>query len=164
MKISESWLREWVNPDLDSEALAHRLTMLGLEVDGVEPVAEVIDDVVVGEVLEVSPHPNADRLSVCRVNVGNDEALSIVCGAPNVRAGGRYPTALVGARLPGDFKIKRSKIRGETSHGMLCSVAELGLGENADGILELESDAPVGQAITPLNSLKSFWSKYPASS
>jgi phenylalanyl-tRNA synthetase beta chain len=153
MKISESWLREWVNPDLDSEALAHRLTMLGLEVDGVEPVAEVIDDVVVGEVLEVSPHPNADRLSVCRVNVGNDEALSIVCGAPNVRAGGRYPTALVGARLPGDFKIKRSKIRGETSHGMLCSVAELGLGENADGILELESDAPVGQAITEVLGL-----------
>ena len=99
MKISESWLREWVDPDLDTEALAHRLTMLGLEVDGVEPVAEAVDAVVVGEVLEVSAHPNANRLSVCRVDVGDGEPLSIVCGAANVRAGVRYPTALVGARF-----------------------------------------------------------------
>lgn len=153
MKISESWLREWVDPELDSVALAHRLTMLGLEVDGVEPAAEAVDNVVVGEVLEVSAHPNADRLSVCRVDVGNDDTLSIVCGAPNVRAGRRYPTALVGARLPGNFKIKQSNIRGELSQGMLCSVAELGLGETADGILELDPDAPVGRPITEVLGL-----------
>jgi phenylalanyl-tRNA synthetase beta chain len=145
MKISESWLREWVDPDLDTEALAHRLTMLGLEVDSVEPVAKVGREVVVGEVLEVSAHPNADRLSVCRVNVGDSEPLTIVCGAPNVKAGVKYPTALVGARLPGDMVIRRSKIRGEISQGMLCSSAELGLGEAADGIMELDPNALVGR-------------------
>jgi phenylalanyl-tRNA synthetase beta chain len=153
MKISERWLREWVDPDLDSEALAHRLTMLGLEVDGIEPAAEAVDNVVVGEVLEVSAHPDADRLSICRVDVGDDRPLSIVCGAPNVRTGNRYPTALVGARLPGNFKIKQSKIRGVLSQGMLCSVTELGLGEDADGILELDSDAPVGQQIVEVLGL-----------
>jgi phenylalanyl-tRNA synthetase beta chain len=155
MKISERWLREWVDPDLDSEALAHRLTMLGLEVDGIEPAAEAVDNVVVGEVLEVSAHPDADRLSICRVDVGDDRPLTIVCGAPNVLTGNRYPTALVGARLPGNFKIKQSKIRGVLSQGMLCSATELGLGEDADGILELDSDAPVGQPIVEVLGLKS---------
>ena len=147
MKISESWLREWLNPGLDSEALAHRLTMLGLEVDSVTPVAEAPDDVVVGEVLEVAPHPDADRLWLCRVDVGQHDPLSIVCGASNVKCGARYPTALVGARLAGGIKIKRSKIRGETSEGMLCSAAELGLSEDAEGILELDADAGVGQPV-----------------
>ncbi len=148
MKISEAWLREWADPDLDSAALAHRLTMLGLEVDSVEPVAPVLDSVVVGKVLDVTPHSNADRLSVCTVDVGQAQSLSIVCGAANVRAGEHYPTALIGATLPGGLKIKRSKLRGEMSEGMLCSGAELGFAENADGILQLGDGAKPGTAIT----------------
>jgi len=151
MKISESWLREWVDPDLDSSALAHRLTMLGLEVNAVAPAAAPLDKVVVGEVEDVVPHPNADRLRVCRVNVGAADSLSIVCGATNVRAGGRYPVALVGAVLPGGLKIKSSKLRGEPSAGMLCSGVELGIAESADGLLELDArltpGTPVGEAL-----------------
>jgi len=135
MKFSETWLREWVDPDLDSAALAHRLTMLGLEVDSVEPVAPPLDSVVVGKVLDVIQHPNADRLSVCSVDVGQAEPLSIVCGAKNVRAGEHYPTALIGAVLPGGLKIKRSKLRGEASEGMLCSGVELGIAETSEGRL-----------------------------
>jgi phenylalanyl-tRNA synthetase beta chain len=146
MKLSESWLREWVDPDLDSAALAHRLTMLGLEVDSVRPVAEPVTGVVVGEVLTVNPHPNADRLRLCQVEAGEAEPLSIVCGAPNVQAGHRYPVALVGAKLPGGMKIRPSKIRGEKSEGMLCSAVELGLGEESDGILDLES-GEIGEPI-----------------
>jgi len=147
MKISEIWLREWVDPELDSAALAHRLTMLGLEVDGVEPAAVPLDQVVVGVVEEVVPHPNADRLRVCRVNVGAAEPLSIVCGASNVAAGGRYPVALVGAELPGGLKIKKSKLRGEQSVGMLCSGVELGIAETADGLLDLGQDFAAGTSI-----------------
>ena len=147
MKISENWLREWVNPDLDSAALAHRLTMLGLEVDSVEPVAPALDQVVVGRVLDVQQHPNADRLSVCSVDVGESEPLSIVCGAANVKAGEQYPAALVGAVLPGGLKIKRSKLRGEVSAGMLCSAVEIGLAEAADGILPLGDIAAPGTPI-----------------
>jgi len=135
MKISEAWLREWANPDLDSAALAHRLTMLGLEVDSLEPVAPEFTDVVVGKVLEITRHPNADRLQVCTVDVGQARSLSIVCGAKNVQVGEHYPTALIGAELPGGLKIKSSKLRGEVSEGMLCSGIELGIGEKADGIL-----------------------------
>ncbi|NOY67113.1 MAG: phenylalanine--tRNA ligase subunit beta, partial [Gammaproteobacteria bacterium] len=120
MKISESWLREWVNPDIETEQLAEQLTMAGLEVDGIESAAPEFSKVVVAEVLEVSPHPNADKLRVCKVNVGESDALQIVCGASNVRKGLRIPAAVVGARLPGDFKIKKSKLRGEISLGMLC--------------------------------------------
>ncbi len=148
MKFSETWLRSWANPDLDTDALAHQLTMLGLEVDGVSPVVGAIENVVVGEVLEVVPHPNADRLRLCRVDTGGDEPLSIVCGAANVRQGVRYPTALVGARLPGGLKIRRSKIRGEPSEGMMCSAVELGLGEDAEGIYELDASCQVGDPIT----------------
>ena len=151
MKISESWLRELVATDLDSAAVAHRLTMLGLEVDAVEPVAPPLDSVVVGQVETVNPHPNADRLRVCRVDVGAAEPLSIVCGAPNVQAGGHYPVAQVGAVLPGGLKIKQSKLRGEPSAGMLCSGAELGIAESADGLLELDAAAapgtPIAQAL-----------------
>ncbi len=147
MKISEAWLREWVDPDLDSPALVHRLTMLGLEVDSVEPVAPALADVVVGRVLDVAAHPNADRLSVCSVDIGQAEPLSIVCGARNVRVGEQYPVALVGAVLPGGLKIKRSKIRGETSAGMLCSDVELGIAESTDGILPLGAAATPGQSI-----------------
>jgi len=144
MKFSEKWLREWVNPDIDTEALAHQLTMSGLEVEAVEPVAAEFEKIVVGEVLSVEAHPDADKLRVCKVNVGDDEPLNIVCGAANVRTELKVPAALVGARLPGGLKIKKSKLRGVPSHGMLCSEQELGLAEQAEGLMELPADAPVG--------------------
>lgn len=144
MKFSEQWLREWVKPAVDNETLSAQLTMAGLEVDAVEPVAEVFSGVVVGEVLQVEPHPDADKLRVCRVNVGQPEPLNIVCGAANVRVGMRAPTAIIGAVLPGNFKIKKSKLRGVESFGMLCSAKELGLAESSGGLMELPADAPVG--------------------
>ncbi len=147
MKFSEQWLREWVNPDIDTAALQEQLTMAGLEVDGCEAVAGTFTKVVVAEVLEVTKHPDADKLNVCQVNVGEADALQIVCGAANVRVGLKVPAALVGAKLPGDFKIKKSKLRGEPSHGMLCSTKELGLEAQADGLMELPVDAPVGSPI-----------------
>ncbi len=148
MKISETWLREWVDPDLDSVALAHRLTMLGLEVDSVEPVAAELSAVVVGKVLEIIRHPNADRLSVCTVDAGQEQPLSIVCGASNVQVGEHYPLALIGATLPGGLTIRRSKLRGEVSEGMLCSGTELGIGETEEGILALGDAATPGTSIT----------------
>ena len=147
MKFSEQWLREWVNPNVDTAALQEQLTMAGLEVDGCEPVAGEFTKVVVAEVLEVTKHPDADKLNVCKVNVGDADSLQIVCGAANVRVGLKVPAALVGAVLPGNFKIKKSKLRGEASHGMLCSTKELGLESQADGLMELPNDAPVGTAI-----------------
>jgi len=147
MKISESWLREWVNPDISTSQLAEQLTMAGLEVDGIESAAPEFSKVLVAEVIEVNPHPDADKLRVCQVNVGTDENLQIVCGASNVRVGLRVPAAVVGARLPGDFKIKKSKLRGELSLGMLCGASELGLEEKSDGLMELPTDAPVGTDI-----------------
>ncbi len=147
MKFSEKWLREWVNPDIDTDALAHQLTMAGLEVDAIEPVAGAFDQVVVGEVIGLEPHPDADKLRVATVNVGADEPLQIVCGAANVREGLKAPTALVGAKLPGDLKIKKSKLRGVPSHGMLCSEKELGLADSAEGLMELPGEAPVGESI-----------------
>lgn len=146
MKFSEQWLREWVNPAVDNDTLSAQLTMAGLEVDAMAPVAEAFSGIVVGEVLAVTPHPDADKLRVCQVNVGA-ETLTIVCGAANVRAGLRVPAALIGAVLPGDFKIKKSKLRGVESFGMLCSAKELGLAETSDGLLELPGDAPVGTDI-----------------
>ena len=145
MKFSEAWLREWVDPNMSTETLVHELTMAGLEVDGFEPVAPEFDQVVVGAVLKCEPHPEADKLTVCRVDAGTGEELTIVCGAPNVRAGMKAPTALVGARLPGGLKIRSAKLRGVESRGMLCSDIELGLGDGADGIMELPSKAPVGR-------------------
>ena len=145
MKFSEQWLREWVNPTLSTEALAHQLTMAGLEVESVDAVAGDFSGVVVGEVLQVEPHPDADKLRVCQVNVGEAAPLNIVCGAANVCQGMKAPVALVGAVLPGDFKIKKSKLRGVPSHGMLCSTKELGLSEQAEGLMELPADAQVGE-------------------
>lgn len=147
MKFSEQWLREWVNPELTTEELSEQLSMAGLEVDGVEPVAPDFYGVVVGEVVECGQHPNADKLQVTKVNIGTDELLDIVCGASNCRTGLKVAVATVGAVLPGDFKIKKSKLRGEPSHGMLCSVSELGLAEESEGIWELPQDAPLGQDI-----------------
>ncbi|MGE5490733.1 MAG: phenylalanine--tRNA ligase subunit beta, partial [Actinomycetota bacterium] len=147
MKFSESWLRTLVNPQLSSEELSHLLTMAGLEVEELDPVAPAFSNVVVARVLEVNKHPDADRLNVCRVDIGSGEPKVIVCGAPNVAAGLRVPCALPGAVLPGGFTIKVAKVRGIESSGMLCSAKELGIAEDASGLLVLPEDAPVGQPI-----------------
>ncbi|MDO9241866.1 MAG: phenylalanine--tRNA ligase subunit beta, partial [Methylicorpusculum sp.] len=144
MKLSEAWLRERVNPAISTDELVAQLTMAGLEVDSVEPAAAVFSGVVVGEVVAMEQHPDADRLRVCTVKTGEQEPLQIVCGAANVRVGLKIPAALVGAVLPGDFKIKKSKLRGVESFGMLCSEKELGLAEEASGLMELAAGAPVG--------------------
>jgi len=151
MKFSESWLREWVNPAISSDELAHQITMAGLEVDAVEPVAGEFSGVLIGEVVECGPHPDADKLQVTKINLGPDfndgELVDIVCGAKNCRLGLKVAVATVGAVLPGDFKIKKAKLRGVPSHGMLCSESEIGLADSADGIMELASDAPIGQCV-----------------
>ena len=144
MQISEAWLRSYVNPEISTEILVEQLTMAGLEIDSVNPAAAKFSGVVVGEVISMHQHPDADRLRVCMVAVGESEPLQIVCGASNVRVGLKIPAALCGAVLPGDFKIKKSKLRGEESFGMLCSEKELGLATDANGLMELADDAPVG--------------------
>ncbi|GAM32003.1 phenylalanyl-tRNA synthetase, beta subunit [Acinetobacter calcoaceticus] len=144
MKISENWLRTWVNPTIDSDTLSDQLTMLGLEVDELAPVAKPFTGVVIGEVLTVEQHPDADRLRVTTINIGSGEPLQIVCGAPNVRVGMKAPVATIGAVLPGDFKIKKGKLRGVESQGMLCGASEIDLEDKIDGLLELPADAPVG--------------------
>ena len=157
MKFSENWLREWANPALDTEALVEQLSVSGLEVDTADPVvAEPLTGITIGKVVEAIQHPNADRLRLCTVDTGAEETLEIVCGAPNARAGVKFPVATVGTRLPGNIKIKKSKIRGVTSNGMLCSARELGLGEDHDGILELPEDAPVGGDFVEFLALNDF--------
>ncbi len=146
MILSENWLREWVNPDLDAEALAHTLTMAGLEVDAVTPLADGLSGVVVAVIISAEPHPDADKLRVCSVNTGS-ETVQIVCGAPNAAAGLKAPLAQPGAKLPGGIKIKKAKLRGVESQGMLCSGAELNVSEDHDGLLALAADAPIGAPI-----------------
>ncbi|MDX1490500.1 MAG: phenylalanine--tRNA ligase subunit beta [Pseudohongiellaceae bacterium] len=151
MIFSEQWVREWVNPSITTEQLVEQLTMAGLEVDACGPVAAEFTNIVVAEVLSVEPHPDADKLRVCQVNDGSN-TVQVVCGAPNVRAGMRVPFAQVGARLvnPADdsvLKIKKAKLRGVESNGMLCSSEELGISESADGLLDLPADAPIGTDI-----------------
>ena len=150
MKLSESWLRTWANPSIDTPELVHQLTMAGLEVDSVEPAAADFSGVVVAEILEVAAHPDADKLRVCKVDIGS-ESVQIVCGAPNARIGLKVACATVGAVLPEDFKIKQAKLRGVESSGMLCGADELGFdsngGEDGDGLWELPKDAPVGTDI-----------------
>ena len=153
MKVSEHWLREWVNPAVSSAELAAQLTMAGLEVDHVEPAAPAFEQVVVGRVIGLVPHPDADRLRVATVDVGGAELLQIVCGAPNVAVGMCAPTALIGAVLPGGFTIKQSKLRGVESQGMLCSARELGLAESSDGLLPLPADSRPGQNVRELLAL-----------
>ena len=143
MNISEQWLREWVDPPLSTEELAHQITMAGLEVDAIEPVAGVFSGVVVAEIVAAEQHPDADKLRVCQVNTGS-ETVQIVCGAPNARVGLKAPLAKVGALLPDDFKIRAAKLRGVESQGMLCAEQELGLSDESDGLMELAADAPVG--------------------
>lgn len=152
MQFSENWLRQFVNPAIDSETLSRELTMTGLEVEALEPVAASFSKVVVGEILSAEKHPDADRLQVLRVNIGTAEPLQIVCGAPNARVGLKAPCALVGAELPG-FNIKQAKVRGIESFGMMCSSAELGLFEESNGLLELASTAKIGQDIRELLDL-----------
>ena len=150
MKVSLQWLEEVIGASLDAEAVAHLLTMGGLEVEHAEPVAGLFDKVVVAQVLSVAPHPNADKLRVTSVDVGSGAPLQIVCGAPNVAAGQRVPCALIGATLgsgPGALAIKAAKLRGVESSGMLCSARELGLSEDHSGLMELPADAPVGADI-----------------
>ena len=146
MKFSEKWLRSWVNPQVSRDELVARLSMAGLEVDSVTPAAGIFSGVVVGEVLSTEQHPDADKLRVCQVSNGT-ESFQVVCGAPNVRPGLKIPFAMIGAELPGDFKIKKAKLRGVESSGMLCSASELQISEENDGLMELPSDAPVGQDI-----------------
>jgi len=155
MKFSESWLREWVNPALSSDELAHQITMAGLEVDGVDPVAGEFSGVVIGEVVECGPHPDADKLQVTKISLGDyssatvekGELVDIVCGAKNCRLGLKVAVATVGAVLPGDFKIKKAKLRGVPSFGMLCSESEIGLADDSEGIMELANDAPLGTCV-----------------
>ena len=153
MQFSESWLRQYVNPLLDSHALGHAMTMAGLEVEEQHSVAPAFTKIVIAQILSAEQHPDADRLRVCKVDAGTGQELQIVCGAPNARAGIKIPCAMVGAELPPaeaggkPFMIKVGKLRGVESQGMLCSGRELGLGDDHEGILELPADAPVGQDI-----------------
>ncbi|WP_057831058.1 phenylalanine--tRNA ligase subunit beta [Colwellia sp. TT2012] len=155
MKFSESWLREWVNPALSSDELAHQITMAGLEVDSVDPVAGEFSGVIIGEVVECGPHPDADKLQVTKISLGDyssatvekGELIAIVCGAKNCRKGLKVAVATVGAVLPGDFNIKQAKLRGVASFGMLCSESEIGLADDSAGIMELAHDAPVGTCV-----------------
>jgi len=160
MRIPESWLRSMANPSQDAAALAHLLTMSGLEVESSEPVAPPFSGVVVGAVRAVARHPNADKLALCEVETGGLGAapLAVVCGAPNVRAGMRVALALVGARLPdaggAQVEIRATKVRGVESRGMLCSARELGLSEDHSGILELAADAPLGRDVREVLALE----------
>ena len=148
MKFSVGWLKEWVDVPLATSELCEQLTNAGLEVEGVSPAGPALPGVVVARVLETTPHPNADALQLCQVDAGKDAPFSVVCGAANVRAGGRYPLAGVGAKLPDGGKVRRARLRGVVSEGMLCSAAELGLGDGSDGLMELPASLPVGKGLS----------------
>ena len=143
MQFSESWLREWINPDIDTDTLVAQLTMAGLEVDSVTAAAQDFTGVIIAEVRSVEPHPDADKLGVCQVFNGTD-LVQVVCGAANVAAGQKVAYATVGAVLGKDFKIKKAKLRGIESFGMICSAEELGLAEQSDGIMVLPAEAEPG--------------------
>jgi len=147
MKFSEAWLREWVNPDISTAELAEQMTLMGLEVDSFESTMPAMSGVVVAEIIHAEQHPNADSLRVCQVEYGAAEPVEIVCGAPNAAVGLKAPLATIGAKLPGGIKIRKTKLRGIVSQGMLCSSAELELAAEADGLLALPADAPIGEPI-----------------
>lgn len=160
MKVSYNWLAQYVDVSgITPEELAEKLTRSGVEVDAVEHLNKGVTDVVVGYVTEKEKHPDADKLNVCQVDVGGEELLQIVCGAKNVEAGQKVPVAVVGAKLPGDFKIKKAKLRGVASNGMICSAKELGINDKLmpkeiqEGILVLPEDLEVGQPIQPILGL-----------
>lgn len=146
MKFSEQWLREWVNPPITAQELTEQLTLVGLEVDSLTPVAGDFSNVVVGHILQINPHPDADRLRICKVDIG-ETVIDVVCGGQNAHEGLKVPLAKVNAVLPNNFKIRKSKIRGVESLGMICSESELGLADSSSGIMELPSDAPIGSDI-----------------
>ena len=144
MKVPVSWLKEYVDFEDSLEGLTDKLTFSGLEVEGIETIGSDFAGVVVGEILEIEPHPGADKLRLCTVNYGTDEPMRVVCGAPNVQVGGKYPFAPVGTTLPCGITLKKAKIRGEVSMGMLCAKDELGLGEDHSGLLVLGADLESG--------------------
>jgi phenylalanyl-tRNA synthetase beta chain len=148
MKFSENWLRELVDIPVDRDALVHRLTMAGLEVESVEALAAAPEGVIVAEIIDCGPHPNADKLRVCKVATGTGDALTIVCGAPNVRPGLKAPLAMIGTKMPTGIEIGKAALRGIESNGMLCSAKELGIDADASGLMELPADAPVGTTLT----------------
>jgi phenylalanyl-tRNA synthetase beta chain len=154
MKISENWLRTWVNPPVSTDELVASLTMAGLEVDGVDVIGAELAGVVVGIIESAEKHPEAEKLQVCSVNVGAEENLQIICGAPNARQGLKVAVATIGCVLPGDFKIKKAKLRGVPSFGMLCSAKELELSDEHDGIMELNTDAKIGMELVDLLKIK----------
>jgi len=153
MKLSISWLQTWLDKTIENDKLADKLTMSGLEVESIDKVADDFSKVVVGRALEIEQHPNADKLRVCQIDVGEAEALTIVCGAKNIKQNMKVAVALVGARLANNFKISKSKLRGVVSYGMICSSSELGISEESEGIMELPSDAPIGQDLREYLSL-----------
>ena len=153
MRISVNWLNDWLGKPAEARDLAERLTMAGLEVEAVERAAPPLPGIVVGEIVEREKHPNADSLSVCKVNAGGSELLQVVCGAPNARAGLKAPLATLGTTMPGGMEIKKAKLRGVESFGMLCSARELGIAEDSSGLMELPAELAVGQTITEALSL-----------
>lgn len=156
MKFSLNWLKQWVRLEIDAATLAEKLTAAGLEVESVEPVAADFTEVVIAEITSFVRHPNAERLTVCSVNDGSAEALQIVCGAPNVRAGMRVPLARVGASLGAGPEIRAAELRGVRSAGMLCSARELGLSQDHSGLLELPEDAPLGASLRTWMALDDY--------
>lgn len=156
MKFSESWLREWVNPNLTREELCHTLTMAGLEVEEMTPIAGEFTGVIIGEIQAIEKHPTADRLVICQVNIAQSKSLSIVCGAPNVKEGMKVPVAVITAVMPNNTIIKPIQIRGVDSEGMLCSASELGLSEESQGLLELQQDAPLGKDVRSYLKLNDY--------
>ncbi len=156
MKFSESWLREWVNPDLTREDLSNQLAMAGLEVESITPAANAFSGVVIGQIVDVQKHPDSERLQVCKVNIGSPEALTIVCGASNARVNLKVAAALENAVLSNNLTIKNSVIRGVASQGMLCSTKELGLQDDSEGLLELMQDAPIGKSLWEYLNLADF--------
>ncbi|MDG2107681.1 MAG: phenylalanine--tRNA ligase subunit beta [Woeseiaceae bacterium] len=153
MKISESWLREWVSPDIGTEALGHQLTMLGHEVSNIKSEGGDIGDIVIAEVASISKHPDADKLNLCKVDDGSGELINVVCGATNVVQGMKVPFARPGVRLPNGMKLRKAKIRGVVSYGMLCSTDEIGLGSESDGIFSLPLEAKIGSKLIDFLSL-----------
>ena len=152
MQFSKAWLQEFFDKSLDEVGLGEVLTMSGLEVDDIKDLSKISKSIVVGEIVSIEKHPDADRLNVCQVNIGLENPIQIVCGAPNARVGIKVPCALVGAKLP-DFEIKKAKLRGVVSNGMLCSAKELGVSQDSEGLYELELNKKVGQLIIDALSL-----------
>ncbi len=148
MNVTQNWLKTYIDFDFSAEELADRLTMLGIEVEAIKELSTALNGVVVGKVTTIRPHPNADKLVLCQVDIGEEDTLQIVCGAPNVREGIFAPVATIGTDLPSGISIKRAKLRGEESHGMLCSEKELDISEDAAGLMELSSDLPIGTGFT----------------